>query len=135
MRKNTFTRKTIPLLVMCVMAFCATLPVAAQLKSGATYSIESVKNGACMTNGDRTANDVYLFLDDADSESTGQQRTLLSVDYESSTWVLYNATAGKAADMALDGGASKAGRLLQWTITGSNNQIFQIKEVEGQAGV
>ena len=135
MRKNTFTQKTIPLLVMCVMAFCVTLPVAAQLKSGATYSIESVKDGTRITNGDQTANNVYLFLDDADSESTGQQWTLLSVDYANSTWVLYNATSGKAADMALDGGASKAGRLLQWTITGSSNQIIQIKEVDGQSGV
>lgn len=130
MRKNQKLFRKGALVLLSLLALWTPAGAQVALKSGAAYVVQNVATGSFVTNGGSMANDVPLALADRDAGSAAQEWTLIAIDEDEGLWVLYNAYAMKAADMALTSTADRQGRLIQWNYSGSANQAFRIAPVD-----
>ncbi len=122
-------RRFVLLLAGCLL--CAVPSQADAVADGETYRLVSVSSGLAVTNGDVAVHDTYLSLAEIDASSPGQEWTLRATG-EDGVFVLYNQNYSQAADMALK--SARPGKLLQWEMTGSDNQQFYVKTVDGTDG-
>lgn len=127
----TFSGLRCFMLLLAGCLLCAVPSQADAVADGETYRLVSVSTGLAVTNGDVAAHDTYLSLATVDASSPGQEWTLHGTG-QTDVFVLYNHNYSQAADMALT--SARPGKLLQWEMTGSDNQKFYVKTVDGTDG-
>ncbi|MBR4936458.1 MAG: RICIN domain-containing protein, partial [Bacteroidaceae bacterium] len=120
-----FCRRALLLLSLLVPALLAFAQV--QPESGAVYRLVNVATGKAISNGDNPENDAAIVLTDVSDASAGQRWALWQVRADGG-WMVYNPASRGGIDMALQLGS---GRLLQWTATASDNQLFCLEPVDG----
>ena len=127
------TRKTTVWYLIMLWLSLGVLPNAVWAESapitGQTYQIVSASSGQALTNGNVGVHGTYLFLDNADPNSPGQEWTFHKAGKEENVFTLYNHNYHQVADMALE--SKTPGKLLQWDYNGNSNQKFIVKSVDG----
>ncbi len=119
-----FCRRALLLLSLLVPALSVFAQV--QPESGAVYRLVNVATGKAISNGDNPENNAAIVLADVSEASAGQRWALWQVRADGG-WMVYNPASRGGIDMALQLGS---GRLLQWTATASDNQLFCLEPVD-----
>ena len=122
---HSLARRVLLMLVAWIPALAAFAQ--SQPEPGAVYRLVNVATGKAISNGDNTDNDAPIVLTDVSQTSAGQLWALWQVRTEGG-WLVYNPTSRGGIDMALQ---NSNGKLLQWTATASDNQLFKLEPVAG----
>ncbi len=120
---------------ICLLFLLVVLPSLLQAQqpvADMVYRFVNVATGKALSNGDVATHNTYLSLVDAGTSSPGQEWMALQNGLEEQ-FIIFNPNHKQALDMALS--SSTPGKLLQWEMTGNDNQLFSFEAVEGEADV